>query len=87
MDVIICYSINILGINLVGENKMEITRERMTRNELLNHMKTDNVVKKMYLDLIESNCKALREDSNAGLEEVLHVIEGNLQAIEEIVKG
>ena len=22
MDVIICYSINILGINLVGENKM-----------------------------------------------------------------
>jgi hypothetical protein len=52
-----------------------------------NKMKTDNVVKKMYLDLIESNCKALREDSNAGLEEVLHVIEGNLQAIEEIVKG
>lgn len=50
-------------------------------------MKTDNLVKKMHLDLIESNCEALREDPNAGLEEILHVIESNLQAIEEKIKN
>ena len=36
MDVIICYSINILGINLVGENKMnkyELIGEHMNESE------------------------------------------------------
>tara|TARA_E500000318_G_scaffold73050_1_gene67706 strand:- start:64 stop:285 length:222 start_codon:yes stop_codon:yes gene_type:complete len=36
MDVIICYSINILGINLVGENKMnkyELIGESMNESE------------------------------------------------------
>jgi hypothetical protein len=70
-----------------GENKMKITRERMTVDDVLDFVKTDNRIKNMQLDKIESSVKRLREDTNAGLEEILHVIESNLQDIEEITKN
>ena len=66
---------------------MKITRERMTVDDILDFVKTDNRVKNMQLDVIESSVKRLREDSNAGLEEILHVIESNLQDIEKITKN
>lgn len=66
---------------------MKITRERMTVDDVLDFVKTDNRIKNMQLDKIESSVKRLREDTNAGLEEILHVIESNLQDIEEITKN
>lgn len=66
---------------------MKITRERMTVDDILDFVKTDNRIKNMQLDKIESSVKRLRENTNAGLEEILHVIESNLQDIEEITKN